>query len=158
MLKRLLPLQKEEFTSSSLYQCPLLLLALVVGLIVSIFQATTQIQEQTLAFVPKIVAVLLGLSFLDRGCLIKVSSYTSQYFFKFNRYVGRVNGWKFVTNFICIFTYLSEFLHFLSRCLYFHIELYLHSIGLLLLWFFHGSCIIRLMSNAFEINGQLYSC
>ena len=33
----------------------------VVGLMVSIFQATTQIQEQTLAFVPKIVAVLLGL-------------------------------------------------------------------------------------------------
>ena len=42
---------------------PLLLLALVVGLIVSIFQATTQIQEQTLAFVPKIVAVLLGIIF-----------------------------------------------------------------------------------------------
>ena len=37
---------------------PLLLLALAVGLIVSIFQATTQIQEQTLAFIPKIVAVL----------------------------------------------------------------------------------------------------
>ena len=43
---------------------PLLILALVVGLIVSIFQATTQIQEQTLAFVPKIVAVLLGIDFL----------------------------------------------------------------------------------------------
>ena len=42
---------------------PLLIIALVVGLIVSIFQATTQIQEQTLAFVPKIVAVLLGLIF-----------------------------------------------------------------------------------------------
>ena len=42
---------------------PLLLLALAVGLIVSIFQATTQIQEQTLAFVPKIVAVFLGIVF-----------------------------------------------------------------------------------------------
>ena len=48
---------------------PLLLLALVVGLIVSIFQATTQIQEQTLAFIPKIVAVLLGLFSLVHGCL-----------------------------------------------------------------------------------------
>ena len=38
---------------------PLLVLALVVGLIISVFQATTQIQEQTLAFVPKIVAVLV---------------------------------------------------------------------------------------------------
>ena len=47
---------------------PLLIIALVVGLIVSIFQATTQIQEQTLAFVPKIVAVLLDLFFLVHGC------------------------------------------------------------------------------------------
>jgi flagellar biosynthesis protein FliQ len=39
---------------------PMLLIGLVVGLIISIFQATTQIQEQTLAFVPKIVAVLLS--------------------------------------------------------------------------------------------------
>lgn len=40
---------------------PMLILGLSVGLLVSIFQATTQIQEQTLAFVPKIVAVLVGL-------------------------------------------------------------------------------------------------
>ena len=39
---------------------PLLLVALITGLAVSIFQATTQIQEQTLAFVPKIVAVLVS--------------------------------------------------------------------------------------------------
>ncbi len=40
---------------------PLLLMALVVGLAVSVFQTTTSIQEQTLAFVPKIVAVFLAL-------------------------------------------------------------------------------------------------
>ncbi|MBD0380343.1 flagellar biosynthesis protein FliQ [Paenibacillus sedimenti] len=40
---------------------PMLIIGLVVGLIISIFQATTQIQEQTLAFVPKIVAVLLSI-------------------------------------------------------------------------------------------------
>lgn len=45
---------------------PLLLVALITGLAVSIFQATTSIQEQTLAFVPKIVAVLVALVFLDR--------------------------------------------------------------------------------------------
>ncbi|MBI2797113.1 MAG: flagellar biosynthesis protein FliQ [Gemmatimonadetes bacterium] len=38
---------------------PLLLVALVVGLIVSLAQAVTQVQEQTLAFVPKLVAVAL---------------------------------------------------------------------------------------------------
>ncbi|MBI3791867.1 MAG: flagellar biosynthesis protein FliQ [Gemmatimonadetes bacterium] len=41
---------------------PLLLVALVVGLLISILQAVTQVQEQTLAFVPKLVAV--GLVFL----------------------------------------------------------------------------------------------
>lgn len=40
---------------------PMMLIALIVGLAVSIFQATTQIQEQTLAFVPKILAVLLSI-------------------------------------------------------------------------------------------------
>jgi flagellar biosynthesis protein FliQ len=40
---------------------PMLIIGLVVGLIISIFQATTQIQEQTLAFVPKIVAVLFSI-------------------------------------------------------------------------------------------------
>ena len=40
---------------------PMLLIGLLVGLIVSIFQATTQIEEQTLAFIPKIVAVLISL-------------------------------------------------------------------------------------------------
>lgn len=39
---------------------PMLVAGLVVGLLVSLFQATTQIQEQTLVFIPKIVAVLLA--------------------------------------------------------------------------------------------------
>ena len=47
---------------------PLLLASLVVGLLVSVFQAVTQIQEQTLAFVPKLVAVsmvfLIGLPWM----------------------------------------------------------------------------------------------
>ena len=40
---------------------PVLITALVVGLVVSVLQAVTQIQEQTLSFVPKIIAVLLSL-------------------------------------------------------------------------------------------------
>lgn len=40
---------------------PMLVIALIVGLAVSIFQATTQIQEQTLAFVPKILAVFISI-------------------------------------------------------------------------------------------------
>jgi flagellar biosynthetic protein FliQ len=40
---------------------PMLLAAMVIGLLISVFQATTQINEQTLAFVPKIVGVMLVL-------------------------------------------------------------------------------------------------
>lgn len=43
---------------------PVLLIALAVGLLVSIFQTITSIQEQTLTFVPKILAVFLGIYFL----------------------------------------------------------------------------------------------
>lgn len=67
---------------------PVLLLALVVGLIVSIFQATTQIQEQTLAFVPKIVAVLVGLVFFGPWMLSHMLSYTSDIFSNLTRFVG----------------------------------------------------------------------
>ena len=52
---------REAITTVLLSAAPLLLVAVVVGLIISIFQATTQINEQTLAFVPKIVAVMLSL-------------------------------------------------------------------------------------------------
>lgn len=43
---------------------PILIIALVVGLIISLFQALTQIQEQTLSFVPKIIAVFFSLILL----------------------------------------------------------------------------------------------
>ncbi|WP_153123720.1 flagellar biosynthesis protein FliQ [Peribacillus tepidiphilus] len=67
---------------------PLLLLALGIGLLVSIFQATTQIQEQTLAFVPKIIAVLLGLIFFGPWMLEHMLSYASEIFSNLNRFVG----------------------------------------------------------------------
>jgi flagellar biosynthetic protein FliQ len=47
--------------TSLLVAAPPLLIGLGVGLVISIFQAVTQIQEQTLTFVPKLVAVLLSL-------------------------------------------------------------------------------------------------
>ena len=65
-----------------------LIIALVVGLIVSIFQATTQIQEQTLAFVPKIVAVLLGIIFFGPWMLSQLLSYTTDIFSNLTRFIG----------------------------------------------------------------------
>lgn len=67
---------------------PLLLLALGIGLLVSIFQATTQIQEQTLAFVPKIVAVLVGIIFFGPWMLSRMISFTYQIFNNLHKFVG----------------------------------------------------------------------
>ncbi|MED4904358.1 flagellar biosynthesis protein FliQ [Parageobacillus thermoglucosidasius] len=67
---------------------PLLLLSLAVGLIISIFQATTQIQEQTLAFVPKIVAVLVGLVFFGPWMLTKIVSYAYEILNNLTKYIG----------------------------------------------------------------------
>ena len=57
---------------------PLLLAGLVVGLIVSVFQAVTQIQEQTLAFIPKIVAIAGTLVILGPWMLGQVLTYTTE--------------------------------------------------------------------------------
>jgi len=53
-------LGRDALLTALLVAGPMLGLGLIVGLIISIFQATTQIQEQTLTFVPKIVAVLVA--------------------------------------------------------------------------------------------------
>ena len=59
---------------------PVLLAALVVGLIIALFQAVTSIQEQTLTFVPKILAIL-GMIFLLGGWMMgSMREYTIQLF------------------------------------------------------------------------------
>jgi flagellar biosynthetic protein FliQ len=67
---------------------PMLLLALGVGLLVSIFQATTQIQEQTLAFIPKIVAVLLSLVLFGPWMLTLMLDFTNNIFENLHRFIG----------------------------------------------------------------------
>lgn len=57
---------------------PMLGLGLLVGLLVSIFQATTQIQEQTLAFVPKIIAVFVAILIFGPWMLRMLLDYTRQ--------------------------------------------------------------------------------
>ena len=67
---------------------PLLLIALISGLIVSIFQATTSIQEQTLSFVPKIVAVLVGIIFFGPWMISKMTAYFTDILDNLTRYIG----------------------------------------------------------------------
>ncbi|CAM4247907.1 flagellar biosynthesis protein FliQ [Paenibacillus tarimensis] len=67
---------------------PMLVLGLAVGLIVSIFQATTQIQEQTLAFVPKIVAVLVSILVFGPWILNTLVDFTYNLFNNLYKYIG----------------------------------------------------------------------
>jgi flagellar biosynthetic protein FliQ len=59
---------------------PVLLVAMVVGLVVSIFQATTSIQEQTLTFVPKIAAIMFVLALLGSWMFGSLAQYTRELF------------------------------------------------------------------------------
>jgi flagellar biosynthesis protein FliQ len=67
---------------------PLLLVGLVVGLVVSIFQAVTQIQEQSLSFIPKIVGVAALIVLLGPWMLGQVISYTQNLYIAIPSLVG----------------------------------------------------------------------
>ncbi|WP_028273850.1 flagellar biosynthesis protein FliQ [Atopococcus tabaci] len=59
---------------------PILIIALVVGLLISILQATTQIQEQTLSFVPKLLAILGALVLLGNFMMNTLIEFTEHIF------------------------------------------------------------------------------
>ncbi|MDF2787974.1 flagellar biosynthesis protein FliQ [Neobacillus sp. 3P2-tot-E-2] len=67
---------------------PVLGVALAVGLIISIFQAITQIQEQTLAFAPKIIAVFVSLLFFGPWMLTHLVDYTRNILSNLTRFIG----------------------------------------------------------------------
>ncbi|HEY5583608.1 MAG TPA: flagellar biosynthesis protein FliQ [Ruminiclostridium sp.] len=66
---------------------PVLIISMVVGLIISIFQATTQIQEQTLTFVPKIVAVMAGIAIFGSWMIRVMVEYMQGIFINMNQYI-----------------------------------------------------------------------
>lgn len=71
-------LTQNAVTLTLLLSAPVLLVAMVVGLLISLFQAVTQIQEMTLTFVPKIVAVMATLLFLSSWMINKLVDYTHE--------------------------------------------------------------------------------
>jgi len=82
-----------QLASTALYtilksSLPIILTALGVGLVVSVLQATTQIQEQTLAFVPKIVAALLAVVLFGPWILTTMVDFASLLLGNLHRYIG----------------------------------------------------------------------
>ncbi|MDE7404094.1 MAG: flagellar biosynthesis protein FliQ [Lachnospiraceae bacterium] len=66
---------------------PILMVSLIVGLIISIFQTVTSIQEQTLTFVPKILAVFLALIVIGNWMLTEMSGFMVSLWSDFSLYV-----------------------------------------------------------------------
>ncbi len=83
----ILDLLQQAMYTVILLASPLLLAGLFVGLAVSIFQATTQIQEATLAFVPKILAVFMTLVILGPWLLKKATEFAMYIFSNMNSFV-----------------------------------------------------------------------
>ena len=78
---------KQALFLALIITAPPVLIAMLVGLVISILQATTQIQEQTLTFVPKLVAVVLTLVVTAELMSGQLLSYTHWLFGNFAQYV-----------------------------------------------------------------------
>ena len=65
---------------------PILLVSLIVGLLISIFQTVTSIQEQTLTFVPKILAVFLSIIVLGNWMLTQITEFMNRLWSNFRLY------------------------------------------------------------------------
>lgn len=71
---------KDTIITAAKVSAPILITVLVLGLVISILQATTQIQEQTLTFVPKLIAAAVVGIFLGSWMLQTIISFTSRIF------------------------------------------------------------------------------
>lgn len=82
-----------QIASKALYliikvSLPVLLVSLIVGLLISIFQTVTSIQEQTLTFVPKIICVFLALILLGNWMLTEMVDFMVELWNNFSLYVN----------------------------------------------------------------------
>ena len=68
---------------------PLLLVSMVVGLIISLFQTLTSIQEQTLTFVPKLIAILIGIMVMGTWILNEIVAFINTLCGSFSQYISR---------------------------------------------------------------------
>ena len=79
-VEMVLDVLREAFLRILAISGPALLVGMLVGLVISIFQATTQIQEQTLSFVPKLLAIFLTLILAGNFMLNLLLNFTKMIF------------------------------------------------------------------------------
>ncbi|HOO71882.1 MAG TPA: flagellar biosynthesis protein FliQ [Spirochaetota bacterium] len=73
-------IMRESLMTTLVVSAPMLGIGMLVGLIISIFQTTTSIQEQTLTFIPKIVAIFLSLIVFGAWMIRTLVNYTNHIF------------------------------------------------------------------------------
>jgi len=77
---QILDITRRAIYVATVVAAPVLIICLIVGIVVSIFQAATQIHEQTLSFVPKIVVVLIIMVVAGDWMVTQVSDFTKEAF------------------------------------------------------------------------------
>lgn len=77
------------FTLILIISAPILVITLLVGLVISIFQAVTAIQEMTLTFIPKIFVVIISLLFFFPWIIRQLITYTYTLWGDFTPYIGK---------------------------------------------------------------------
>ncbi len=84
----IISIAKDAIYTIIITAAPLLLVSLIVGLVVSIFQTVTSIQEQTLTFVPKILAVFLGIMLIGPWMMDILSDFMTRLWADFSIYLS----------------------------------------------------------------------
>jgi flagellar biosynthetic protein FliQ len=84
---QVLDIAREALYMVIICSAPVLVISLTVGLIVSIFQTVTSIQEQTLTFVPKIICVFIGLMIFGSWILTNLTEYVTELWSNFSIYL-----------------------------------------------------------------------
>lgn len=79
-LSNVAELSRNFFMMSLLLTSPVVIVSLIVGLVISIGQTVTSIQEQTLSFAPRIIAVVVLLMFMTNWYLVTLQNYTMNLF------------------------------------------------------------------------------
>ena len=86
-VEAVLDIASEALWTIIITSAPLILLSLIVGLIISIFQAVTSIQEQTLRFVPKLLAIFIGLMVFGSFIMNTIVTFMQNLWTSFGEYI-----------------------------------------------------------------------
>ncbi len=85
---QVLDIARDALYTIIICSAPLLIVSLVIGLVISIFQTVTSIQEQTLTFVPKIICVFVGIMVFGPWILNNLIEFIERLWSNFSIYLG----------------------------------------------------------------------